>query len=336
MPRKTEKQSEITIVAVGDVIISRPKPEEAFDKVLDQMKSCTFSCCNFEIPLSEKGERRAGKWITLRAAPEMIKGFAHAGFKVVSLATNHAMDFGPEAMLESIDLIESVGILHVGAGKNKEEAWRPAFFTEGGKRFAYLGFATESFPGYAAHAKKPGIAEIRQSCLYGPTCVDPEDLEAMKSAIRAAKKEADFVIQALHWGISQSRSLTASQRTLGRAAIDAGAGLVIGHHPHILQGMEVYKGALILYSLGNFVFDNELDFLGPATQETILAKVKLSGNRVKEAILLPAWIEKGQPQFLDKTHEKNHEILDTLRRLSAERKTKLFVKDGIGYIRVGR
>ena len=324
-----------TVVAVGDVVISRRQPGEVFAKTAGELKSGTFACCNFEVPLSNRGLPQYGKFETLHAAPEMIEGFVRGGFTVVSLANNHSMDYGAEALLDTIDLIDSRGILHAGAGKNGEEARRPAFFEAGGMRFAFLSFAAEAFPGYGAHALKPGIAVIRRDPLYGPSCVNPDDVRMMTELIRGAGKEADFVIAAFHWGLSQSRALTRSQLTLGRAAVDAGAGLIVGHHPHVLQGVEVYKRSLILYSLGNFVFDLMPEFLSPATRDTVLVKVKLSGAWVKEALFLPAWInEEGQPEILDERHEKNREILGLLRSLSAARKTRLSIKGGIGTVQV--
>jgi len=326
-----------TVVAVGDVVLSRKKPEEAFEKVLEELKSGSFSCCNFEVPLSNKGTPQYAKYETLHAAPKMISGFVHAGVKVVSLANNHIMDYGPEALLETIDRIDATGILHAGAGRNLEEACQPAVFTCGGMRFAFLSFATEAFPGYAANPYKPGISLIRRDPLYGSSCVNPDDQERMMHLIQAARKEGNFVIAAFHWGLSQSRALTRSQETLGRAAVDAGAGLVIGHHPHILQGVEVYKGSLILYSLGNFVFDLVPPFFGPATRDTLIAKVKLANHRVKEAFFVPAWInDQGQPEVVPPKHPKSTEILQMIRALSSRRKTDLSVRKGVGYLKVGK
>ena len=328
-------RKEIDIVVVGDVVISRTPPEEAFAKVLGELKSGSFSCCNFEVPLSNKGIPQFSKFETLHADPEMIQGYVHAGFKVVSLANNHAMDYGPEALAETIDLLDGNGILYAGAGKNSPRAWAPLFFDEAGIRFAFLSFATEAFPGYGAQPDRPGIAVIRRDPLYGPTCVNPIDAEAMKEKIKAARKESDFIIVAFHWGLSQSRALTQSQLFLGRAAVNAGADLVIGHHPHVLQGMEAYRGSLILYSMGNFVFDLVPHFFGPATRESGLVKVRLSRNKVKEAIFLPALInEQGQPEFIDGKHPKSAEILQLLQMLSALQKTKISIKNGVGTIKV--
>ncbi len=331
------QKNEVTIAVVGDVVLSRDQPEEAFAKVISTLKSVTFSCCNFEAPISNKGMPQYAKYETLHTPPEMIKGFLHAGFKVVSLANNHSMDYGSEALIETIDTLDASGILHAGAGRNVEEARKPAFFNAGGTRFAFVSFATEAFMGYGANAYKPGIALIRQDALYGPSCLNPDDVEAMAEVVKGAKKEADFVIAAFHWGLSQSRALIQSQVVLGRTAVKSGAGLVVGHHPHVLQGVEVYRGSLILYSLGNFVFDLMPAFLGPATRETVLAKVKLSGPSVKEAFFFPALINaQGQPELLDEKMEKNQEILQTIRRLSASRKTAVSVKNGVGHLKVGK
>lgn len=330
-------KGEATIVAVGDVVLSRKKPEEAFEKVLEELRMATFSCCNFEVPLSQKGTPQYAKFETLHAAPKMIDGFVRAGFKVVSLANNHIMDYGSEALLETIDIIDSRGILHSGAGRNLEEARKPAFFNCGGMEFAFISFATEAFSGYGANPCKPGISLIRRDPLYGPSCVNPDDKDAMMGVIKAARREGNFVIAAFHWGLSQSRALTRSQETLGRAAVDAGAGLVIGHHPHILQGVEVYKDSLILYSLGNFVFDLVPPFFGPATRDTLLVKVKVGKSRVKEAFFLPAWInDEGQPEVVGQKHPKSVEILQMIKTLSSRRKTGISIRNGVAYLKVCR
>ena len=130
------KSGNATVVAVGDVVISRRQPGEAFAKTVGELKSGTFACCNFEVPLSNKGTPQYGKFETLHAAPEMIEGFVRGGFTVVSLANNHSMDYGAEALLDTLDLIDSRGILHAGAGRNGEEARRPAFFSPGIRVFA--------------------------------------------------------------------------------------------------------------------------------------------------------------------------------------------------------
>jgi poly-gamma-glutamate synthesis protein (capsule biosynthesis protein) len=333
---KIQQGDDVTMVVVGDVVLSRKEPGEAFAKVIDELKSGTFSCCNFEVPLSNNGAPQYGKHEVLRAAPEMIEGFVHAGFKVVSLANNHTMDYGSQALLDTIGLIESKGILYAGAGRNVDEARRPAFFNCGERRFAFVSFATEAFLGYGAHSQKPGIALIRRDPLYGPTCVNPDDVEMMMGVIETAKEKADFVIAAFHWGLGQSRALTQSQLTLGHAAVDGGAGLVIGHHPHVLQAVEVYRGTVIFYSLGNFVFDLAPGFLSPATRDSVLVKVKLSKNKIQEVVFRPLWInDGGQPEFVDKKDPKSSEILEMLRRFSAARKADILLNDGMGYLHMG-
>ncbi len=328
-------KNEITFVAVGDVVISRDMPETAFAEVIGELRSGDFSSCNFEVPVSNKGTPQYGKFEVLHSAPEMIEGFVYANFKVVGLANNHTMDYGPQGLIDTIDAIKSRGILYSGAGKNLEEARRPAFFECKGNRFAFLSFATEAFFGYGAHSHKPGIAMIRRDPLYGSTCVNPEDLEEFSRTIKEARKSADFVIASIHWGLSQSRALTQSQVTVGRVAVNAGAGIVIGHHPHILQAVEIYKESVIFYSLGNFVFDLAPDFFSQATRDTLLVKLKISDGKVKEIILKPVYInDKGNPEVVGKDSPKSSEILHTVINLSKDRKTIIGVKGGNGFVKV--
>ncbi len=335
MARKREAQKLVTIGAVGDVAISRENPAEAFARVMEELRSSDFTCCNFEVPLSDRGTPEYAKFETLHASPAMIEGFTAAGFRVVSLANNHSMDYGPEALLDTIELLDGKGILHAGAGRSLEEARKPAFFECCGMKFGFLSFATEFHTGYGAHPLKPGIAAIRRDALYGPPYLNREDVEAMQAAVREARKKADFVITAFHWGLSQSRTLTLSQVALGRAAIAAGARLVVGHHPHVFQAVEVYRKALILYSLGNFVFDLSPEFLGPATRESVLVRVRVGNGVVKDATILPVLLNKGgQTHIPPPGDPKGQEILGTLRRLSAERKTRLTLRGGAAYVKV--
>ncbi len=200
---------------------------------------------NLETPLCEPGPIHYPlKLVHLRSsAPPATLSLRNAGFNLVSLANNHLLDYGPQAMMSTIETLDQAGIKHAGAGRNETEARGPVFLDIAGRRIAFLSFCSMPPTAYGARDDRPGTAFIR-------------DEDEVLAEIRAAKARADLVLVAMHWGRDYIPFAPARNRRLGRACIDAGAALVIGHHPHVLQGIEVYRGGLIAYSLGNFVFGN--------------------------------------------------------------------------------
>jgi len=202
------------------------------------------------------------------------------------------------------------------ASADDAAAWRPSIVERRGLRVAFLACASEAYLGFAAHPGKPGIAVIRRDALYGPQGVNPEDLDRLAGAIREARRAADLVVVCCHWGLSQSRSLTVSQRAIARAALGAGAALILGHHPHVLQGIQVAGRRAVCFSLGNFVFDLPPPFLGPATRRTMLALVRLDRRGVSRVAFRPVGPDSsGRPQALGPDAPAFVEIVGEMRRL---------------------
>jgi len=196
----------------------------------------------------------------------MVSALTYAGFHVVSFASNHTLDWGVDALLDTIDVLKQNGLAVIGVGKDIEEARKPLILERKGVKVAFLAYCSVHRPGYEATADKPGLVPMRAWSIYQPlehqpgtpgvrirTFPDPGDLEAMEEDIRRARTLADVVVVSMHWGIHFERATIAMyQRRVGHAAINAGADLIIGHHAHILKGMEVYKGKVIVYSMCNF------------------------------------------------------------------------------------
>ncbi|NMO23484.1 CapA family protein, partial [Pyxidicoccus fallax] len=205
---------------------------------------------NLECPFTEGGEKLP-KNFNFRARPELVGSLVAGGVDVVSLANNHLMDYGAQGLVDTLVTLEAARIPYFGAGRNLAEARRPAILTVGGVRVALLGYfflgernieppqvyATETTPGVAGHFS---------------------DVEVMERMLRedviAAKQQADVVLPFFHWGREGTYTPEPYQVRLAHAAIDAGASGVLGSHPHVLQSMELYQGAPVVYSLGNFVF----------------------------------------------------------------------------------
>lgn len=227
--------------------------DEGYRKVI---RDAGFFMVNEEFPFSSRGVQAEDKEYTFRLEPERVSMFQEMGIDAVTLANNHALDFGQEALLDSVAVLDGAGILHTGAGANLTEARKPVETVIDGQRIAVIG-ATRVIPesSWAAGKNHPGM-------------LSSYDATELLKEIRAQKDEGKLVIVYVHWGIERDENPQEYQRTLGQQYIDAGADLVIGSHPHVLQGIEYYKGKPIVYSLGNFVF-------GSSIPKTMLLEVKL-------------------------------------------------------------
>lgn len=204
-----------------------------------------------------------------RVKPHMASIFTACGFDVVSVASNHAMDWGEDALLDSMALLESKGIRVVGAGRNLAEARKPAVIEKNGVRVAFLAYCSVLNEGYAAGPKKSGIAPLRAHTYYEAidyqagvpprvvTVPYEEDLAGMLEDIAAAKKNAHAVVVSLHWGVHFVPRIVADyQVSSAKAAVAAGADLILGHHAHTPKAIGVHSGKTCFYSLSNFIMSS--------------------------------------------------------------------------------
>lgn len=248
----------LSLAVVGDIMLSR-----TVDKVIQRttwktplafvpeiVKKADIAFANLECPASFRGKPYPGKPadVTFRANPASLFGLKFAGFDVVSLANNHSTDYGPVALQDTLSSLDQLGIATCGAGSSQKEARRPAILERNGIRLAFLAYAEPIWSVTAAGDGTPptaGVAIIRE--------------EDIIDDIREAAKKADGVLVSLHWGEEFHRAPRESDRALAKRLIAAGALVILGHHPHVLQGAEWYRQGLILYSMGNFVFDMKDD-----------------------------------------------------------------------------
>jgi poly-gamma-glutamate synthesis protein (capsule biosynthesis protein) len=204
-----------------------------------------------------------------RVKPEMASVFSDCGFDVVSLASNHAMDWGPDALLDSIQVLRGRGMHVVGAGGNLEQARSPAVLESKGVRVAFLAYCSILREGYEAGRAKPGVAPLRVHTYYRPFDYQPgvppdvvtvpheEDLAAMLDDVRQAKARADVVVVSLHWGIHFiPRAIAGYQPLVARAVFAAGADVIFGHHAHTPKAIGVHDGKVCFYSLSNFIMSS--------------------------------------------------------------------------------
>ncbi len=221
---------------------------------------------NEEFPFSTRGTPAPDKQYTFRLDPERVSLFQEMGIDMVTLANNHALDYGTEALLDTCSTLDEAGIPYVGAGENLERA--RAMYAEEikGKTIGFIG-ATRVIPAadWAASDSRPGMLSA-----YDPSILLEE--------IQKGRMNCDYLVVYIHWGIEKSDTPEEYQRQLGRLCIDAGADLVIGSHPHVLQGIEYYQGKPIVYSLGNYVF-------GSSIPRTILLQVEWDGEDASLSVI---------------------------------------------------
>jgi poly-gamma-glutamate synthesis protein (capsule biosynthesis protein) len=303
----TERQGhQMTMLAVGDIMLDRDVKkvglqkgwEHIFSEVAPRLRQADLAFANLESPIGDKGH-----FINMfQAPPEAMTGVASAGFDVVSLANNHALDYHHAGMFETMRLLEEHQIAWVGAGRNIHEARAPLIKEVKGVKIGFLAYTEMWF----VHAREP----ISWEGTEDEPGVAPAQLDIIVEDIGKLRGDVDCVIVTMHWGKEYIHEPTSEQRRLARAAIDAGADLVLGHHPHVLQGIEFYRQGVIAYSLGNFVFDINL----PATWETMILEFTLSPAGPLDMNIIPAYIFGVQPQILKGSHSAN--LYDRIRDFS--------------------
>jgi poly-gamma-glutamate synthesis protein (capsule biosynthesis protein) len=344
---------DLEILAVGDVMVKRDEPVTIMAHVWELLAdpdNISFGNCESNYALNAS-KNPATRGVVL-AHPKNVE--ALECFDVMSFANNHHLDAGYEAFFETLEHLAAAGVAVCGAGKDIDEARRPVVVERKGVRVAFLGYSSILFPGYEAGHGKAGCAPLRADTHYKLveveqpgsrpeilTFTDRDDLAAMVRDVRRAKQIADIVIVSPHWGIHFLPVDIADYETeAARAAIDAGADAVLGHHQHILKGVELYKGKPIFHGMGNFALDvymNQLqDSPGvhemrarypqyavghreetptypfhPEARRTGIFKCTVRDGRIVGASMLPCMINRnGQPVPL-KADDSDFELVTT-------------------------
>jgi len=256
----------VRIFAVGDLVLDEPDADRFFDLARDTLRQADVVIGHVEVPHTTRGAESRGDIPAPASDPKNLEALARAGFHIATLGGNHAHDRGAEGIADTRDKLAELGIVSCGAGANLAEARRPAVVERGGKQVAVLSYNCVGPKAGWAGEKRAGAAYVHVLTHYelevanpgGPpkvyTFCDPETVEAMQADIAAARRQHDVVIVALHKGLVHTpAALAMYERPLARAAIDAGADIVLGHHAHILRGVEMYHGKPIFHGLGNFV-----------------------------------------------------------------------------------
>ncbi|KJS68869.1 MAG: hypothetical protein JL50_03375 [Peptococcaceae bacterium BICA1-7] len=302
-----EVEPQVVITLVGDVLLA--------DRVGDAIAAygadypwrdtarllghADVTIANLECTVSERGEPIPEKQYTFRAAPESIRGAVNAGVDILTLANNHVMDYGPAAFLDTLRVIKEKKLLYAGAGLNEEEAYGPVLLERNGFKIAVLAFSkVVPRTDWIAGKSRPGVASGHNSKL-------------MLESVRQAAERADITIVSMHWGQETADYPRQEEINLAHRLVDAGADVVVGHHPHVMQGLELYNNKLIAYSLGNFIFTSSSQ---KAREGSIMQIVFDSGGGFT-ARIIPTYINSAATTVL--RGEERKRVLSRVKGLSA-------------------
>lgn len=313
------KKETIVFMGVGDVQIDREKPETIFNHVADVLRSADIAYANCEQALSDKGYPNPIQ--SAHHDSRALNAFLSAGFDVVSLANNHVLDWDREALIDTFVRLKAAGLPYVGAGYNITEARQPVILERKGTKVGFLAYSNVNLPGYEATANKSGTAQIRVWTVYDKVDYQPgtkprivtiphkDDMKAMIEDIKKLKAQVDVVVLCMHWGMHiVPRVIPDYCFDIGHTAIDVGADLILGTHPHILKGVEMYKGKAIFFSTGDFGLElgphlrdhahmKEMDEIhGTEDNEkrnyTMIVKAIIEDGVIKKVSYLPTYIDK--------------------------------------------
>jgi len=355
-----EEQTTVTLVAVGDVTAFHENPESAFEYVGQILREADITFAQNERHYSERRDVSPRGVFTELTFSKNANALKLGGFDVISFASNHSMDLGPEIMLETVDVLKKLGFAVIGVGRNIEEARRPVFIERKGTNVGFLAYASVLRSGYEAGPHRAGCAPMRAWTLYNQIDYQPgtppqiltfpnkDDLDALIEDVKKAKNKVDVLVLSFHWGIHFYHAAVAMyQKEVAHAVIDAGADIILGHHPHQLKGVEVYKGKPIFYSMGNFILDlpyeiviegrkqsqdfaNMMDLYGwkldpewkiytfpPESRKSMIVRCNIVNKKIQRVCFLPVSInKKAQPQIITREDSNFDEFFQYMKDIT--------------------
>ncbi len=294
------KEDTITLLFAGDIMLDRGVEfyitqhndwKWPFLLIADTLQGADLAFGNLESVISDKGENQ-GSIYSFRAEPKALEGLIFAGFDVLSVANNHSLDYGSDALQDSIQRLKDSGIVPIGGGNNRYETNAPTlkhFYTSKydstGTTIAMLAYTAAGSPLWQAGKNSPGVAWM-----------DPSKLPQLQEDIELARKLSDIAVVSFHFGEEYQTQPSETQTLIAKSAVDAGADIVIGHHPHVVQLVEQYKNGWIAWSLGNFVFDQGFS---KETMEGLLLEVVIQDKKITRVLPRTVYLNSEfQPSFL--------------------------------------
>jgi poly-gamma-glutamate capsule biosynthesis protein CapA/YwtB (metallophosphatase superfamily) len=333
----------VTLLAVGDVMLRTSRPETQLAGIAPLLRAGDITFGQLETPLTNAGTRqlfpgfRGASGGVVRDADAAAGLLADAGFTVMSLAGNHTMDRSAQAMLASVDAAEKRGIRIIGAGENLHAARKPVITAAGATKVGFLAYCSVLPRGFEAAPARAGVAPLRARTFYEQvdwqagtpprivTLTDAADLAALQDDVRLLREQVDVVVVSMHWGIHfEPGTIADYQYEAAHAAVDAGADVILGHHAHVIKGVEFYQGKPVFYSLGNVTLLPRGDKGEPLTadgrvdaQMTMIAKLTLDGGRISRVAIVPCWLDlRLEPEVIPPDDQRFPEFLGYLRRVN--------------------
>lgn len=365
-------KKEISIISAGDLAPLRDLTDcqEGVLKVWDKFINADIGIVNLELPLTNSKEK-ADKAINLKADPDIAKSISEVGIDVVSLANNHACDYGIKGMEETIRRVRNESVSVIGAGNNINEAFKPCIQVIDNVKIAHVGICSALPTGFGANENRPGVAPVRAKSRFyidsvtldeqpgiSPwveTSVVEDDLNFACKKIKEIKNQADIIIAQVHWGIPNGwcaefqGPLADYQQVMGHQLIDAGVDIIMGHHPHTVHGVEKYNGGYIVYSLGNFLFHSmseghpthlatkyppyKVESLETGdAREAVIMETKIKPGKQLNLEFYPIALNKfGEPEFLH--GESANRVLMRMQKQSSDLGTEMRVDGDVGVIK---
>ena len=269
------------------------------DGVLGIMESSDIMMANNEFPYSDRGTPTPNKKYTFRADPGDVHIMKDMGVDIVGIANNHAYDYGPDALVDTIDTLNDAHLPFVGAGKNIDEAMRPAYFHVNGNVISIVA---------ATQIERLGSPDTKEATADSPGVLRTLDPKKAVEAIKTASENSDFTVMFVHWGTESTDLVEKSQRDLAKAYVEAGADLVIGAHSHCLQGIDYIDDVPVFYSLGNFWFNSR-------TLDTCIVTATLNEDcRLSSVQFIPC-IQRGSG-VVTATAQEHDRIIEYMRGIS--------------------
>ncbi|MBR4573669.1 MAG: CapA family protein [Lachnospiraceae bacterium] len=267
--------------------------------VLGKMQSVDIMMANNEFPYSDRGTPTPNKKFTFRADPKDVHIMKDMGVDIVGLANNHAYDYGPDALIDTIDTLNDAKLPFVGAGKNLDEAMHPAYFHANGHVISIVA---------ATQIERLGSPDTKEATADSPGVLRTLDPKKAVETIREAESNSDFTVMFVHWGTESTDLVEQSQRDLAKAYADAGADLIIGAHPHCLQGIDYVDDVPVFYSLGNFWFNSK-------TLDTCIVEATLDENCSLKSVAFIPCIQRGSG-VASATEAEKARIIEYMRGIS--------------------